>query len=280
MSCPSCFQGHIHDGTPSGRIMSIHSLETYVAEPAVDLDVKGIIIIIPDAFGLPFVNNKLLADHYAEKGQYKVYLPDFMNGAAPTWLINTMAEIFEFKTWMDYIWKPYNVGWTIASFGPHLYRNRWSVAWPKVQKFFNDVRCNEGFNLPIGAAGFCWGGKHSICLAHPLKASNGQPLCDASFAAHPSNVEIPRDIEPVKQPLAFALGDEDFVMDIPTLDKMESILKRDNTAYQVRVYQEAGHGFAVRADPKNEKVMEQSIEAENQAIKWFQTQFEKRRAAM
>jgi hypothetical protein len=31
-------------------------------------------------FGWVFVNNKLLADHYADKGDYRVYLPDFMAG--------------------------------------------------------------------------------------------------------------------------------------------------------------------------------------------------------
>jgi hypothetical protein len=26
------------------------------------------------------VNNRILADHYADKGKYLVYLPEFMNG--------------------------------------------------------------------------------------------------------------------------------------------------------------------------------------------------------
>jgi hypothetical protein len=34
----------------------------------------------PDAFGLPFINNQILADHYASAGQYLVYLPDFLDG--------------------------------------------------------------------------------------------------------------------------------------------------------------------------------------------------------
>jgi dienelactone hydrolase len=159
--------------------------------------------------------------------------------------------------------------------GPYLYRNRWSVAWPKVQSFFDAIRCDEGSNLPIGAAGFCWGGKHAICLAHELKASNGKPLCDASFAAHPSSVDVPGDIGPVKKPVAIALGDQDFVMDIPTLEKVKEILSKEKVEYETRVYKDAGHGFAVRADPKNEKVMEQSVEAEDQAIAWFQKQFAK-----
>lgn len=64
---------------------SLHGLDVYVAEPAAGADaVRGIIVIVPDAFGWEFVNNRILADHYAEKGKYKVYLPEFMNGTLPS----------------------------------------------------------------------------------------------------------------------------------------------------------------------------------------------------
>jgi len=81
MSCPDCFSGKQHDGAPAGKEDKIHGLDVYVAEPASGLVPKGIVIIVPDAFGWAFVNNRLLADTYATKGQFLVYLPDFMNGA-------------------------------------------------------------------------------------------------------------------------------------------------------------------------------------------------------
>ena len=80
MSCPQCFSGHINPGTPLGRIETIYGRRTYIAEPPDGKQPLGIIVIIPDAFGQPFVNNKILADHYASLGQYLVYLPDFMDG--------------------------------------------------------------------------------------------------------------------------------------------------------------------------------------------------------
>ncbi len=80
MSCPDCFAGHVHDGTPKGTVEKLHGLDTYVSKPPEGKTAKGIIIIVSDAFGMPFINNKLLADHYAEKGNFLVYLPDFMKG--------------------------------------------------------------------------------------------------------------------------------------------------------------------------------------------------------
>ena len=80
MSCPQCFTGHVNPGTPTGRFDTVHGLRTYVAEPAAGKRVLGIIVIIPDAFGVEFINNQIVADHYASATQCLVYLPDFMNG--------------------------------------------------------------------------------------------------------------------------------------------------------------------------------------------------------
>lgn len=80
MSCPDCFSGAVHEGIPRGKVIKFHDLNTYITEPADGREVKNIIVIIPDAFGWEFVNNRILADHYADKGHYRVYLPDFMLG--------------------------------------------------------------------------------------------------------------------------------------------------------------------------------------------------------
>lgn len=91
MSCPQCFAGHVNPGTPLGSIESIHGRRTYVAKPPKGAEPLGVIVIIPDAFGLPFVNNQILADHYASAGQYLVYLPDFMDGKLSTQLFHSFG---------------------------------------------------------------------------------------------------------------------------------------------------------------------------------------------
>lgn len=80
MSCPECFTGHINTGTPTGRWETIHGLRTYVAEPTGGKEARGVVVIIPDAFGVDFVNNQILSDHICSAAQFLVYLPDFMNG--------------------------------------------------------------------------------------------------------------------------------------------------------------------------------------------------------
>jgi dienelactone hydrolase len=79
MSCPDCFRGGVSASEPTGKETTLHGLPTYVAEPEAGVTPKGLIVVITDAFGWEFVNNRVLSDRYAKAG-YLVYCPDFMNG--------------------------------------------------------------------------------------------------------------------------------------------------------------------------------------------------------
>jgi hypothetical protein len=80
MACPDCFSGHINPGTPTGKLEKYLGFDCYIADPPDGKAPEGIIVFFPDAFGLPFVNNKILADHYAAAGNWKVVFPDLMDG--------------------------------------------------------------------------------------------------------------------------------------------------------------------------------------------------------
>ena len=79
MSCHECFSGHKHSGDVQGTEAKLHGRDTYVSEPPMGTAVKGIVVIVPDAFGWKFVNNRILADHFAAQG-YRTYIPEFMDG--------------------------------------------------------------------------------------------------------------------------------------------------------------------------------------------------------
>ncbi|KAK2597519.1 hypothetical protein N8I77_012300 [Diaporthe amygdali] len=269
MSCPDCFSGFEHDGTPKGKVIKLHGLDTYVTEPAEGRHVKGIIVYIPDAFGIDFVNNKILADTYAAKGDYKVYLPDFMFGhSCPSWVLGSIKSITSSG---DYLYKPYHVFWAMYAFIPWILRNRPGKSFPIVKKFFEDLRKESG-STPIGAAGFCWGGKHVVLLADGQHKVDGKPMYDAGFTGHPSFLEIPKDIERIAVPVSIAVPELDNQFSIPRdIDVIDRIMegRPEATKGEVRVYEKVGHGFCVRADMKAEDVAKSATEAENQAIEWF-----------
>ncbi|MCJ1307015.1 hypothetical protein MMC25_000660 [Agyrium rufum] len=279
MSCPRCFTGHVNPGTPQGRWETIHTLKTYVAEPAKGKQALGVIVIIPDAFGVGFVNNQILADHYASAGQYLVYLPDFMDGKeAPVSTMLAMAHVFDNQ--VSYLWKPYYILAAMYNFVPFMYKNRVSVTSPRITAFLKALREDKGASLPVGVAGFCWGGLHVVKLSADnaeTKTASGRPLADAFFTAHPSNLTIPKDIEDVKRNLSMAIGDDDAVMGIKQVREAQQILAgKADVDSEVVVYPGAKHGFSVRASKTkpDSKETQQSEEAEKQAIAWFQRQFE------
>ncbi|KAF4952918.1 hypothetical protein FSARC_12539 [Fusarium sarcochroum] len=278
MSCPQCFTGHVDPGTPTGRWGTVHGLRAYTAQPPAGKDPTGIVVIIPDAFGVDFVNNQILADHYASAANYRVYLPDFMNGkAAPIRTMINMAHLWDEKgSWLS---KPYYLIATMWDFVPFLYRNRFSVCWPRVAGFLKEVQHHKEAALPVGVAGFCWGGLHAIRLTHntaKTQTVDGRPLADAFFTAHPSNVDISQDIGNVRRNLSIAIGDDDGVMGMKQVRQAESILASIDVETNVVIYPGAKHGFSIRASraEPDSKETRQAEEAEEQAIAWFKRQFD------
>lgn len=75
-----CAAGELHTGTPQGRVTKIHGLDCYVAAPPPDTAAQGVIVMLPDIFGWTLPNTRLLADSYAAKGSYLVFLPEVQSG--------------------------------------------------------------------------------------------------------------------------------------------------------------------------------------------------------
>jgi dienelactone hydrolase len=108
------------------------------------------------------------------------------------------------------------------------------------------------------------------------KPAKGQPLVDASFAAHPSSVAVPGDLEKVCMPLSIAIGDEDSVIPLKQTRQAQQVLKgKDSVETEVVVYPGARHGFAVRASRSkaHSKETSQAEEAEQQALAWFKKHY-------
>lgn len=80
MSGQCCAAGEIHSGTPNGRVAKVHGLDCYIAEPPEGVSPKEVVIIISDVFSWKLPNSRILADNYATKSGFLVYLPEFMDG--------------------------------------------------------------------------------------------------------------------------------------------------------------------------------------------------------
>lgn len=194
----------------------------------------------------------------------------------------------------------YHIFWGAYAFIPWRYHNRIGATFPVVRKFFQDFREEHGWDdEPLGVAGFCWGGKHTILLSHEdnffatAKKNLAQrdsdddddntgggggrkPLLDAGFVGHPSFLDIPRDVEKIAVPVAWALAGQDHHIKVPeVVDAITKIVEDQpdqKKKGQVKVYHGCRHGFCVRVDVLSGDAngfVNQAIEAEDQAIEWF-----------
>ncbi|KAG0649896.1 Tropolone synthesis I [Hyphodiscus hymeniophilus] len=264
-TCPDCLTGSVKEGTPVGTVSTLHGLDTYIARP--EKTPKGVVVIIPDLFGWEISNSRLLADSYAKKGGFLVYLPDFMKGnSPPSYTMHALDGLLAPASWSTTIvYKPFYLLQTLSAVIPFLWRNSEKVIKPRVWDFFSGIRNDPATsNLKVGAAGFCWGGKYAILLAHE------QSMIDVAFTAHPSKMKFPDEWDAVRKPLSVAIGDVDMGIKIDMVKDIKALLeKKEDVPCELTIYPGAKHGFAVRADPKDEGQTKSAGEAEEQALTWF-----------
>jgi dienelactone hydrolase len=161
--------------------------------------------------------------------------------------------------------------------------NRVSRSHPIVAEFFAQLRQSQGPSTPIGASGYCWGGKHVVLLAQEDSGvevdGHGLPLIDAGFAGHPAWLEVPGDLEKLKRPTAFALADKDTSLPLEKAAKIKAVVEElpEGARGEACIYENCGHGFCSRADflHKESEIAQKVDEAERQCVAWFDRHFHK-----
>jgi len=75
-----CLKGSIHEGEPRGSMVTIASVETYIAIPPENKANGHIVLYFPDVWGL-FKNGLLVMDGFADAG-YLVLGLDYFRGVS------------------------------------------------------------------------------------------------------------------------------------------------------------------------------------------------------
>lgn len=98
---------------------------------------------------------------------------------------------------------------------PFFWYARDSVARPKISAFLSALKTKSHPDLPVGTAGFCWGGKWvtELCWdAEMNRTKDGERATCCGFTAHPSRLAFPGDIEKVRLPFSVACASIDFMV--------------------------------------------------------------------
>lgn len=205
-----------------------------------------------------------------------------MNGyVLPEAVMNNVKGL-QAKGWQNLLWKPYHFLSLVVAFGPWLYYVRRSSAYPEILDYLKAVRKNEAAKLPVGIAGFCWGGQYAAEFCwDQVKTEDGNRLVDCGFMAHPSFLTFPDSIDKIVLPMSVAQSGIDPQVSAEQAKLTESILvaktaktKDLGVDHEFIMYQGIHHGFAVRADEGDLKEAEAGKKAQAQAIAWFSRWFD------
>jgi dienelactone hydrolase len=149
-------------------------------------------------------------------------------------------------------------------------------------KYARAVRSEMPAGTKLGVAGFCWGGYQSVNLCSETTVPGGsERLVDAQFCAHPSRLKLPDDVVDAvvkfKTPVSIAHATKDYALPNKQMQETEATLRQkagngegeEGYWWSIRYYEDAPHGFAVRAREGFKKEEVAADEAKEQAIEWF-----------
>jgi len=240
-----CCEGSVASGSPVGTITKILGVDVYVTSGA-DKSSSRAVLFLTDAFGIPFVNSRLLADYYAREANLTVYIPDLFDGepVPEEILLNPeLRKTYDFSTFMS--------------------RNSKEIRYPRIVSIAKELKQNHGVKK-LAAIGFCYGGWGTAKLA-------GDQLVDGAAFAHPSRIEFPADIENIKTPTLFLMAETDEQFPPKIHEETKAILAKKPFPFTFNFYPKVSHGFAVRGNSDDPVVKQAAEDAAKAAVNFFNT---------
>ncbi|OCK83763.1 alpha/beta-hydrolase [Lepidopterella palustris CBS 459.81] len=230
-----CTVGVKHEGTAVGEIKKIGDISTYFSYPK-DKSTHNAILILTDVFGHEFINVQLIADQFAANG-YFVVIPDLFYGDH---VLLNKPEGFDIMAWLQNHLPP--------------------QVDPIIETTLKEMRGPLGCKR-IGGVGYCFGGKYACRFLKEGKL-------DVGYIAHPSFVE-PDELKGIQGPLSISAAETDEIFPAAKRHETEDILEKMSVPYQINLFSDVVHGFAVRCDITKRREKFAKEQAFIQAVAWF-----------
>lgn len=132
---------------------------------------------------------------------------------------------------------------------------------PIVSEVIKEMRSNLGVKK-LGSVGYCFGAKY---VARFMAEGKG---IDVGAMAHPSFVDA-AEVKALTGPLTIAAAETDQIFPAEKRRETEDILKDMTIPYQMSLYSDVVHGFAVRSDMSKPREKYAKEAAFLQFVQWF-----------
>lgn len=239
-----CTVGVKHEGSPTGQDIKVGSYNAYLAVPNAAKARKDVgILYLPDVLSI-WQNSKLMADQFAANG-YLTLIIDLFKGDAIS--LNADQDTFDFPTWL-----------AKGSTGDNPHTTE--AIDPIVHDAITFLKEEKGVKK-LGAVSYCFGAKYM---------ARAYPSIDVGYMAHPSFVSE-EELAGFNAPLAISAAETDSIFPAEKRHKSEEILAAGGLPYQINLFSQVVHGFAVRCDTTNKIARFAKEQAFLQAVTWFDT---------
>ncbi|KAM7186238.1 dienelactone hydrolase [Rhypophila sp. PSN 637] len=230
-----------HAGTPVGKEEVHNNVTMYISQPDEErrrAKPDTAVLYLTDVFGLPLLENRLLADSFARAG-YLTVAPDLFSGDPALGDINVPG---------------FNTSAFLANHGPE-------VTDPIIASTISYLRDDLGIKK-IATTGYCYGGRYAFRFIADGKGA------DVAYAAHPSLLGND-EILAIEGPAAIGAAENDGMMPPARRAEIESLLGQAKQPFQVSLYSGTNHGFGVRANISDPVQRFGKEGAFYQAVRWF-----------
>ncbi|KAH7312445.1 putative hydrolase [Stachybotrys elegans] len=244
-----CLTGFEWTGTPAGRVGTLASKNTYIT----GTNTTAAVLFITDLYGWTFLNNRLLADHYAREADVTVYVPDFFDGDILP-LDAMLAERFQ---------EVDLPGW--------LARHGREKVEPDMLACARALRGTQQHQYQrVAVVGFCYGGWAGFRLgAREFNSeSDYGRLVDCVAVGHPSLL-MKKDIEELAVPVLILAPEIDMVYTPELKVHTFTTLQANGVPFQYHHFPKVAHACMVRGDENKEGERAAMVQGKNVVVAWL-----------
>lgn len=231
-----CTKVTIHTGNPTGSVITLAGLPTYVTANYSEKSTR-FLVIFTDIFGYQLTNTQLVADTFSQLLGYPVIMPDILND--DVYVVGN-----DFNEW----------------FSRHPPQSTIEI----IKSFFTNFQKVHPSIDFLAGIGYCFGAKY---LAHYLTKDSFLQFNVGAFA-HPSFVSE-EELRAINKPLIISAAETDSIFTKDLRHTSEEILQEIGIHYQIDLFQGVEHGFTVRGDLNNKVVKYAAEKALSDQVSFF-----------
>ncbi|KAJ7908790.1 Alpha/Beta hydrolase protein [Mycena leptocephala] len=232
--CLNCFP---HEGTPTGKFITIADVNTYIAHPPTQAQENRVILYFPDVWGIDTFTNGFL-----------VLAIDYFRGD-PVHLHRKSRGDVTTEPGFDYeAWKAKHMAFAAVA----------------VPKWIDALKTQFGTpETKYAVVGYCFGAPYVMDAL-----SESSPTACVGAFGHPAFLNESH-FKNCAKPLFLSCAETDHTFPAPARHRAEELLTAGKRTFYIQLFSGVEHGFALRGNMDDAYERFTKEESANGIVRWF-----------